>query len=61
VVRRFAVLRFEVEITHQRVGCCDREDRVIRKVRVLLKQGKVLAAVIVELIDRANDVANDRA
>ena len=46
-------------VVHQRIGGCDREDRIVSELRVLPKQRKVLAAMVIELIYRADDVTYD--
>jgi hypothetical protein len=43
------------------MGRSDRQDCVIGEMRAFREQGKVLAAVVVELVHRADDVAYDCA
>lgn len=48
-------------IIKQRIGRGDRQNRVVGEMRILPEQGKILAAVIVELVHRADDFTYEYA
>ena len=57
VVERFGGMN----AMQQRIGHRDRANRVVRKVGARAEKRKLLRPVVMELVDRADDVADDRA